>query len=241
MNAQKYTLENIKNQAKKLKKQLGLTHTEALNLVAKKLGYANWINCQRSISASSVVLENKPPEISLPNFNEWLKRHKNRSSPLGDLSKEMIRNSDWPLHENLIGYQGYLLTLTLRRGASDALQKAWKSYQAYLRRSKVPKSVSSRTVKQSIIDHNPRKVVFVKNAIPIHINKRDVEIFNPGDPAWISWDGRKATPVTVLEVDDRNYSLRVERPLNKRGSVHSLFLDEVRSTPETACANHVTL
>lgn len=73
-----------------------------------------------------------------------------------------------------------------------------------MRRSEVPKSVNSRSAKQSIIDRIPRKMVFVKNAIPIHINKRDVKIFNPGDSAWISWDGRKATPVTVLEVDDCN-------------------------------------
>lgn len=241
MNTQKYTLENIKSQAKKQKKELGITHTEALNLVAKNLGFANWIHCQRSINSQSIVSENQPTEIILLNFNEWLKRHRNRNSPLGDISQEMLRNNDWPLHENLEGYQNYLLTLTLPRGASEALQRAWKSYQAYLRRSKAPKSDKPRIAKPRVVMHDPRKVVVVKGATPIHINKRTVEKFSPGDLAWISWDGRKATPVTVLKAGDSNYSLRIERPLRKSGNVHSLFLDEVRSTPELACANHVTL
>lgn len=241
MNTQKYTLDNIKNQAKKVKKQQGISHTEALELVAKNLGYANWIHCQRSINTQSIVPENQPAEIIPINFNDWLKKHKNRNSPLGDLSQEMIKNSNWPLHENLEGYQLYLLTLTLPRGASEALQKAWKSYQAHLHRSKAPKNDKPRGAKLEVIKNDSRKVVFVKNATPIHINKRTVEKFSPGDLAWISWDGRKATPVTILEVDDRNYSLRIERPIKKSGSVHSLFLDEVRSTPELACTNYVTL
>ena len=241
MNTQKFTLDNIKNQAKKVKKQHGITHTESLELIAKNLGYANWIHCQRSINTQSIVSENQPAEIIPINFNQWLKRHKNRNSSLGDLSQEMIKSNNWPLHKNLEGYQTYLLTLTLPRGASEALQKAWKSYQAYLRRSKFPKSDKPQASKSKVIKHDFRKVVIVKNAMPIHINKRTVEKFNPGDLAWISWDGRKATPVTVLEVDDRNYSLRIERPIKKSGSVHSLFLDEVRSTPELACAHYVTL
>lgn len=153
----------------------------------------------------------------------------------------MLRNSGWPLHGTLEEYQGYLLTLPLPRGASEAMQRAWKSYQAYLRRGKAPKSIMPRVKKPSVTKYDPRTLVIVKNAKPIHIDKRTVEIFSPGDLAWISWDGRKATPVTVLEADDRNYSLRIERPLRKSGTVHSLFLDEVRSTPELACANHVTL
>lgn len=241
MNTQKYTLENIKNQANKLKKQLGLTHTESLNLVARNLGYANWIHCQRSINAQPSVAESQPDQIILLNFNEWLKKHKNRNSPLGDLSQEMLQNSDWPLHNNLEGYQSYLLTLILPRGASEALQRAWKSYQAYLGRSIALKSDKPRVTKPKLKMHDPRKVVVVRDATPVHINKRTVEQFNPGDLAWISWDGRKAIPVTVLKSSDSNYSLRIERPLRKSGNVHSLFLDEVRSTPELACANYVTL
>lgn len=241
MNTKTYTLENIKNQAKKIKKQLRITHTHALNLVAKKLGYANWIHCQRSINSSLIVPENQQNSSIVLNFNEWLKKHKNRRSPLGDLSQEMLQDSNWPLHENLEGYQGYLLNLDLPRGASDALQSAWKTYQAYIRKSNAPKNDRPKALKPRVTMHDKRKVIIITNAIPIHINKRTVEKFNPGDLAWISWDGRKATPVTVLNAGKENYSLRIERPLRKSGNVHSLFLDEVRSTPELACANHVTL
>ncbi|RZJ92302.1 MAG: hypothetical protein EOO20_02300 [Chryseobacterium sp.] len=240
MNTQKYTLENIKKQARKQKKQLGITHTEALELVSKNLGYASWIHCQRSINSGRIIPENEPTEIIQLNFNEWLKKHRNRDSPLGDLSQEMLKNSGWPLYKTLKEYQGYLLTLPLPRGASEAMLRAWKSYRAYLRRSKAPKSDKPRDAKPGVLRHDSRKVVLVKNAKPVHINKRTIEIFKACDLAWISWDGRKATPVTVLEADDRNYSLRIERPLKKSGTVHSLFLDEVRSTPELACANHVT-
>jgi hypothetical protein len=80
----------------------------------------------------------------------------------------------------------------------------------------------------------------VHHAIPIHFRDRTAEKFVPGDKAWISWNGKKAIPVTITKVDDRHYTFRIERPLKKVGSVHFLFLDEVRSTPELACRNYVT-
>jgi len=95
--------------------------------------------------------------------------------------------------------------------------------------------------KPSIRNSDLRRITIVKNIKPIHFDKRTSENFNVGDKAWISWNGRKAFPVTITEVTDRNYSFNIERPLKHKGNNHFLFLDEVRSTPELACINYVTL
>ena len=230
-----FTLDNIKSKAKKIKKQLGITYTAALEQVAKDLGYSNWKHCQRSLTKQPVVPKAQQEETPTINFNDWLRRHKNRDSPLGDLSKEMINDNNWPSYTTLEEYQAYILTLHLPRGASAALHNAWKNYQRYLKGMDKPKPKKIMAKKEET-----RKIVIVKNAKPIHIENRTVEEFSPGDQAWISWDGRKATPVTILEVDERHYTFRVERPLTMSGSQHFLFKDEVRSTPELACANRVT-
>ncbi|PZP83718.1 MAG: hypothetical protein DI582_10490 [Azospirillum brasilense] len=107
---------------------------------------------------------------------------------------------------------------------------------------------SGREIKrpQPAIKANPdgissRSVTYLKGITTLHYTKRDIEKFDVGDEAWISWDGKKALPVIITEVDDRHYSVKIERPLKQAGNVHSLFLDEVRSTPEAACQNCVTL
>jgi len=89
---------------------------------------------------------------------------------------------------------------------------------------------------------NARHVVSVKGVKPMHFRNRVAEQLEVGAPAWVSFDGKKALPVTVTEIDDRHYSVRMERTsrASRAGNVHSLFLDEVRSTPEAACLNCVT-
>jgi hypothetical protein len=90
------------------------------------------------------------------------------------------------------------------------------------------------------VEGDQRKITFVR-AVQLPFDKRTIEKFGVGDPAWISWDGRKAIPVIVKKVDDRNYIVEILRPLKNKGNIHSLFLDEVRSTPLLACINCVTL
>lgn len=238
MKNNKYSLDNIRSYAKKLKKERGITHVQALEVIAKEHGYANWIHCLRSLSQQSVeaIPHNEKVQIE---FIDWLKRHKNRDSPLGDLSKDMLRDDKCPSYNSLEEYQSYLYTLHLRRGASSALEAAWKSYKRYIRQLTLPpkKLKAVEAVNQL---NRPPKIVYVKNVIPLPFSKRTAEKFSPGDLAWISWNGRKALPVTILDVDDRHYTFRMERPLKKAGDEHYLFLDEVRSTPELACINYVT-
>jgi len=63
-------------------------------------------------------------------------------------------------------------------------------------------------------------------------------------------NGKKALPVIVTEVKEQHYGVRFERYSKSSGgwiytlgttTTHNLFLDEVRSTPELACINRVTL
>ena len=88
----------------------------------------------------------------------------------------------------------------------------------------------------------PRQITTVNGIKPLHFRGRVAEQLSVGASAWVSFDSKKALPVIVTEIDDRHYSVRMERTsrVSRAGNVHSLFLDEVRSTPESACINSVT-
>lgn len=240
MNSNITSLAYFKRLAKKLKKERNITHVQALDLVAKENGYSNWKHCLRELSKQPVQKVKPIIEEVVLSFTDWLKKHKNRNSPLGDLATDALRDKGWPSYNTLEKYRDYLHFRSASYNAITALERAWKSYTAFLKRKKLPKS-NSPVVKKSIVKkHDIRKIVYVSNTIPLPFTKRTAEKFNPGDPAWISWDGRKAIPVTIVEVDERHYTFKTERPLQKAGSQHYVFLDEVRSTPELACINHVT-
>jgi uncharacterized protein YozE (UPF0346 family) len=239
MNIQLTSLEYIKRQAKKLKKELRITHTEALEAVARKFGYSNWIHCQRSLG-QKVKSANPAPDHAECSFTEWLKKHKSRNSPLGDLATDMLSDTTWPHHNELKSYQFYLEAQGACLEAMNAMKNAWRSYKSYLKRKSTPsKGVeTSKPVKKERGD--TRAVVYVKKSVAIPYPQRTIEEISIGSPAWISWEGRKALPVTVLESHEDHYTLRLERPLKKAGNKHTLYKDEVRSTPELACNNHVT-
>lgn len=236
MNLQNHTINFYKLQAKKLKRELDVKHTEALNLVAKNYGFSNWIDCQRSIGSKTESVS----KIIPINFTSWLRKQLNRNSPLGDLARDMEKDTKWPLYDDLELYNKYLHS----RGVSDnvlvALKNAWKSFNVNLKRNLLPKK-EKKVSKRPIDNPDQRRITIVKNIKPIHFDNRKSEKFDVGDKAWISWNGRKALPVTITEVTDRNYSFNIERPLKHKGNNHFLFLDEVCSTPELACINHVTL
>lgn len=203
-----HTIAYIKRQAKKLKKDQGISHTQALEIISKKYGYNNWKHCQRLISQQNTTHTKKVDELVQLGFTDWLRKHKNRNSPLGDLATDMIRDSNWPQYNTLEEYINYLSFRNASFGAIKALRSSWKAYTAYLRRKKSPNSNKQNKVIQVAKNNDQRKIVFLKNVIPVNYIKRTAEKFNPGDKAWISWDGRKAIPVTILEVDNRHYTFR---------------------------------
>lgn len=45
-----HTLEHVKRQAKQVKKDQGITHTQALEVVAKSLGFLNYAHCVNVLS-----------------------------------------------------------------------------------------------------------------------------------------------------------------------------------------------
>lgn len=179
------------------------------------------------------------PALSFP---DWLAKHKKRDSPLGDLASKRgfaDKIQPWPSYASIEDYEDFLLENHSPLGAMAALKRAWKSYQAYLRKKGSPNSI--KKVKRSTPGmRDVRKIVFVKNVKPLHYSKRTIENFVPRNKAWVSWEGSKAIPVTVVEVDDRYYTFRIERPLKQAGDERYVRLDEVRSTLELACINHVT-
>jgi hypothetical protein len=196
----------------------------------------------RIISSPQSPNEVTPLAEPEPNFAEWLATQKNRDSPLGDLANKRgfaDRTGEWPCHDNLEDYKDYLMLNHPPLGATSALERAWKTYKSFLKRKRSP-NPQKRTIKPALKKQDQRKIVFVKNAIPLHYSKRTIENFIAGDQAWISWEGRKAIPVTVLEVDESGYIFRIEHPLKDAGNEHAVLFDEVRSTPELACINHIT-
>lgn len=46
-------LERLRREAKKLKRELGITHSEALDRIAARYGFANWSQLAKHINASS--------------------------------------------------------------------------------------------------------------------------------------------------------------------------------------------
>lgn len=199
-------------------------------------GYKKIIESAQPSNEAAAIVE---PE---PSFSDWLASHRNRNSPLGDLATKRgfaDQSQPWPLYASIEQYEDYLLQNHPPLGALKSLKRAWKSYQVYLRNKSLPKSIKKN--KQSSDDiGDTRKITFVKNVKPLHYSQRTIENFVPGDKAWVSWNGRKAIPVTVLETDERYYTFRIERPLNQAGDEHYVRLDELRSTPELACINHVS-
>lgn len=192
-----------------------------------------------SAGNSNVVRSLETPE---PNFSEWLAKQRNRKSTLGDLARKRgfdETDGDWPSYSDLQSYKDYLSLNNPPRGATAALESAWKSYQAVLKRKRNPNPVKP-VVKPAAKNQKIRKIVYVKNVTPLHYAKRTVETFATGSKAWVSWEGSKAIPVTVTDVDERYYTFKVDRPLTQAGNEYYVRLDEVRSTPELACINHVT-
>lgn len=82
--------------------------------------------------------------------------------------------------------------------------------------------------------------MLVNHAAALNFLKRKAEKFNPKIKPRYHRTGRKAIPVTILKVEDRHYTFRLERPPKNAGSEHYLFLDKVRSTREFGCLNFVT-
>lgn len=223
---------------------IGFTKASHSFFEADTLEVANQKMANESTSSVNSQLEDyKRIDKSLGiSFPDWLSKQKRRDSPLGDLANKRNfedTNSPWPSFDNLDDYKNYLLTTSSPRGSMAALESAWKSYKRYLHRMLAGNSVRLiKNPKQPVADQ--RRIEYVNKVIPIHYSNRDVERFSPGDKAWISYDGKKAMPVTVLEADERDYTVRIERPLKHSGDVVSLRLDEVRSTPQLACKNCVT-
>lgn len=240
MKNKRHTIAYIKRQAKNLKKQHNVSHTQALDLISTQHGYSNWKHYQKILSQHAITKIEEVTELFQITFNDWLKKHKNRDSPLGDLAMDMLRDKQWPSYNSLKDYQRHLSFMHASTEAIEALKRAWRTYTAYLKKKNSPVSDKPKVSKLLPKNNDLRRIVFVKNITPLHYANRTAEKFNPGDKAWISWDGRKASPVTILEVDDRHYTFKIERPLKDAGNTHFLFLDEVRSTPELACMNRVT-
>lgn len=195
------------------------------------------------ITSPQAINATKAHEEAEISFSAWLAKQKNRDTPLGDLAIKRgfaDKSEGWPIYSSLKEYQDYLTSNHPPRGSMATLVRAWKSYQSYLQKKQLssPKKQAKKIVSKK---DETRTVVSVKKAISLLYGKRTIEKFSPGDAAWISWDGKKAIPVSVLEVDERHYSVKIVSPPKKAGNRHSLFWDEVRSTPELACENLVTL
>jgi hypothetical protein len=244
LSGQTHTAEFIKRQAKKLKKQQNLSHHVALDKVSQTCGFANWLHFCNTQNASSNAAphENTNKVIS---FTLWLAKHRKRDSPLGDLAKDAAADHSWPDASTLEIYLNHLWASGASSDAAAALNRAWRAYQLFLKRSALPTNREPVKRKASVTTKPAkRRIALVKNVKPLHFSKRVAEKFEVGDEAWVCFGGSRALPAVVIEVDERHYTVKFDRPSKRigitRDSQNSLFLDEVRSTPELAVLNCVT-
>ena len=90
-----------------------------------------------------------------------------------------------------------------------------------------------------------KKPVHISGIKPLHFLHRTAEDMVLGAEAWVSLDGKTALPARVVGRDDRHYDVEFERASARfgvrRGCQYSFFRDEVRSTPQLACMNMVTM
>lgn len=147
------TLDYIKRQAKKIRKERNITHTQALELLAKEYGYSNWKHCLRVLTKQSARKIKPAEQVLKLSFTDWLKKHTKRDSPLGDLASDAMSDKTWPSYNTLEKYRDYLLFRRAALNAIEALERAWKSYKAYLRRKKLSIPSEPTTMEE----------VFIKN------------------------------------------------------------------------------
>jgi len=80
------------------------------------------------------------PKVEIT-FTDWLKKQKNRDSPLGDLANDMLNDTTWPENDSLDGYRSHLRSFNASREAIETLEKAWKTYHAFIKRKHSKKAV----------------------------------------------------------------------------------------------------
>jgi len=123
MNSQ-HTVNFYKLLAKKLKKEKNITHVQALNEISKQYGFSNWTDCQNQTISKIVHQTNIiSPPIS---FTEWLTKQRNRDTPLGDLSKDMLNDKQWPSLDTFEGYEDHLYSMRASWQAIETLKKLGK-------------------------------------------------------------------------------------------------------------------
>lgn len=148
MKLQNHTINFYKLQAKRLKRELNIKHTDALNIVAKDYGFTNWIDCQRNITSNA---ESSATTTIPLNFTSWLRKQINRNSPLGDLARDVKRDTQWPLYDDLESYNIYLHSKGVSGIVFIVLKNAWKSFTAYLTRNLLPKEKKILNLQSEIL------------------------------------------------------------------------------------------
>jgi uncharacterized protein YozE (UPF0346 family) len=76
-------------------------------------------------------------DTSADTFRQWLHRHRNDESPIGDLARDVARDACWPRQrpgdrdeegESIALYRAHLDEHGAIAGARDALENAWRDY-----------------------------------------------------------------------------------------------------------------
>ncbi len=66
---------------------------------------------------------------AIKTFEEWIVKYRKQDSIRGDLAKDMARDKKWPTGMGIEIYRAHV-----GMHAREALDEAWKTYQAYVRR-----------------------------------------------------------------------------------------------------------
>ncbi len=64
-------------------------------------------------------------------FVDWLSRHVNRDTPLGDLARDVSRDKEFPMSNSKEDIRNHLHRKNACQDAISTFNQAWASYQVY--------------------------------------------------------------------------------------------------------------
>ncbi len=62
-------------------------------------------------------------------FKAWLMQQKKRTDPVGDLTREILKDPTWPSTQDMVKLRQHLVKRGAADGALSALDQAYEEYQ----------------------------------------------------------------------------------------------------------------
>jgi uncharacterized protein YozE (UPF0346 family) len=71
-------------------------------------------------------------------FKAWLQLQKKRDDPVGDLSRDVLKDREWPITQDMVKLRQYMVKRGSVESALTALDRAYSEYQKQGNRLRPP-------------------------------------------------------------------------------------------------------